>query len=370
MSTIHVGPPTGPQAYDVVVGRDVTSLAAQAVPQDAAAVMFVHARAVAGLVERLAAHLRVRGRRVHRFEVPDGEAAKTPQVVARVWDELGQASFTRTDVVVGVGGGAVTDVAGFIAASWLRGVRVVQVPTTLLAMVDAAVGGKTGINIEAGKNLVGAFHPPSAVVCDLDTLSTLPRRDLAAGLAEVVKCGFIADPVILDLVQSRDRAEVMDPAGPVLAELVERAIRVKAQVVTADLTESCLREVLNYGHTFAHAVEQAEGYTWRHGDAVAVGMVFVAELTRAAGVVSPARGEALVARHRAVLHRLGLPIEYQGADLPELLAVMGRDKKARGGTLRFVVLTGEDGCLADVGRLENPPEAALRAAFEAVRPQE
>src|SRR5690606_24756148 len=167
------------------------------------------------------------------------------------------------DVVVGVGGGATTDLAGFAAASFLRGVRAVLVPTTLLGMVDAAVGGKTGINIPEGKNLVGAFHPPSGVLCDLATLVTMPREDYVSGLAEIIKAGFIADPKILDLVEDDPRGAA-SPAGPHTRELVERAVRVKADVVSADLKESGLREILNYGHTLAHAIEKAEDYRFRH----------------------------------------------------------------------------------------------------------
>ena len=199
---------------------------------------------------------------------------------------------------------------GFVAATWLRGVRVVQVPTTLLAMVDAAVGGKTGINTPEGKNLVGSFHPPAGVLCDLDALPTLPRPDLVAGMAEVVKCGFIADPRILELVEA-DPVAALDVEGPFLRQLVERAIQVKADVVTADLREIELREILNYGHTFGHAVEQVEGYRWRHGEAVSVGMTFAAELGRLSGHLAP----SLVDRHRAVLTSLGLPVIVRAGPL-------------------------------------------------------
>ena len=246
-NTIRVG--SGDDAYDVVIGRGLARQAASAVPETAARVLIAHAAAVQQLAQHIAAELLSQGREVVTLPLPDGEQSKTVDVLAKAWAVLGQASFTRTDVVMGVGGGAVTDVAGFIAASWLRGVDVVQVPTTLLGMVDAAVGGKTGINTAEGKNLVGAFHPPAAVICDLDTLDTLPAADLTAGLAEVVKCGFIADEAILDLVETHEPAEFKDPSGPVLTELVVRAVAVKAHVVTEDLLESSLREVLNYGHT-------------------------------------------------------------------------------------------------------------------------
>ena len=230
-------------------------------------------------------------------EVPDAEAAKTAQVAASLWSLLGQAGFTRTDLLVGVGGGAVTDLAGFVAASWLRGVPVIQVPTTLAGMVDAAVGGKTGINIAEGKNLVGAFHPPAAVLCDTDTLRTLPAAELLPGMAEVVKHGFIADPRTLELIEA-DPVLAVDPTGPVLPELVERSVRVKAHVVTEDLRESSLREILNYGHTFGHAVEQVEGYLWRHGSAVSVGLVYAAALGRLSGRTSA----DLAQRHLSLIH--------------------------------------------------------------------
>jgi 3-dehydroquinate synthase len=234
---------------------------------------------------------------------------------------------------------------------------VVHVPTTLLAMVDAAVGGKTGINTAQGKNLVGAFHEPAGVLCDLDALETLPRADVVAGLAEVVKAGFIVDPVILDLVES-DPAGATRWDGPHTRELVERAITVKAEVVAQDLTESWLREILNYGHTLGHAIEQAEGYRRRHGEAVAIGMVFAAELALRSGHL----GADDVARHRAVLSSVGLPTSYPGGSFDGLLAVMRRDKKSRGALLRFVVLEG----IGHPVRLEGPDEALLREAFEAI----
>jgi 3-dehydroquinate synthase len=273
------------------------------------------------------------------------------------WGVLGQAGFTRSDAVVGVGGGAVTDLAGFVAATWLRGVAVVQVPTTLLAMVDAAVGGKTGINTAEGKNLVGAFHPPRAVICDLNALRTLPHVDLVAGLGEVVKCGFIADPVVLDLIEENP-AEATSWDSGVLRELIERSIAVKARVVTDDLKESGLREILNYGHTFAHAVEQVEHFGWRHGEAVSLGMMYVAQLGYLSGRTDP----QLVARHARVLASLGLPLTYRGDRWPALFAAMGRDKKNRGDLMRFVVLDA----LARPARLEGPSLEHLEEAYRLI----
>jgi 3-dehydroquinate synthase len=259
--------------------------------------------------------------------------------------------------VVAVGGGATTDTVGFAAATWLRGVRVVHVPTTLLAMVDAAVGGKTGVNVAAGKNLVGAFHPPHAVVADPEVLRTLPAAEWVNGLAEVVKAGFIADERILRLVEE-DVAAALDPTSEVARELVRRAIRVKVDVVGADLRESGVREHLNYGHTLGHALERHQGYRLPHGHAVSVGMVFAAELARAAGRLDA----AAVDRHRAVLASVGLPTSYDAAAWPQLRAAMTLDKKARGATLRFVVLDA----VARPAILAAPDEAWLEQAWGSV----
>ena len=250
-----------------------------------------------------------------------------------------------------------------MAATWLRGVRVVHVPTTLLGMVDAAVGGKTGINTGAGKNLVGSFHEPAGVLCDLGTLATLPRAELVAGLGEVVKCGFIADPAILELVERTD-PEALTADSAELRELVERAIRVKADVVAADLKETGGadghpgREVLNYGHTLAHAIERHEGYRIRHGEAVAIGCVYVAELAARSGSLDP----SVVARHHSAFARVGLPTTYAGAAFEDLHAAMKVDKKSRGSQLRFVVLAD----LARPAVLAGPSEADLRDAYSAI----
>jgi 3-dehydroquinate synthase len=224
-------------------------------------------------------------------------------------------------------------------------------------MVDAAVGGKTGINTDAGKNLVGAFHQPLAVLVDLSTLKTLPRNEIIAGMAEVVKAGFIADPVILDLIEA-DPQGALDPEGDVLPELIRRAIAVKAEVVAADEKESELREILNYGHTLAHAIERRERYKWRHGAAVSVGLVFAAELARLTGRLDDATAE----RHRTVLTSLGLPVSYEADALPQLLEYMAGDKKTRAGVLRFVVLDG----LAKPGRLVGPDPGLLVTAYAGV----
>jgi 3-dehydroquinate synthase len=344
--------------YPVLVGRGVQErLPATVVELGATKAVLVHQPPMAAAAEEIRKALEAVGVEAHRVEIPDAEEGKTLAVAGFCWEVCGQVGLTRRDLVISLGGGAATDLAGFVAATWMRGVRVVHVPTTLLAMVDAAVGGKTGINTAAGKNLVGAFHEPSAVLVDLALLDTLPAAEITAGSAEIVKTGFIADPVILELIEA-DPAAALDPSGPVLAELIRRSIAVKAKVVAADLRESHLREILNYGHTLGHAIERRENYRWRHGAAVSVGLVFAAELARVAGRLDDATAD----RHRAVLDAIGLPVSYPDGVLEELVETMRGDKKARSGTLRFVVLDG----LAEPGRLEAPDPELLATAYAAV----
>ncbi len=351
--------------YDVVIGTGLMSDLVTAIPGSAERVAIIHQPTLRVTAEAVQTALSDSGSTPILIEVPDGEDAKTSDVAAFCWTALGQSGFTRTDVVLGLGGGAVTDLAGFIAATWLRGVPVVQVPTTLLAMVDAAVGGKTGINTDAGKNLVGSFHSPTAVICDLATLETMPTNDYVAGLAEVIKCGLIADPTILELIAA-DPAAARTPAGPHTAELVARSVAVKADVVASDLKEDVAglgsrkvsREVLNYGHTFGHAIERVERYRWRHGAAVSVGMVYVAELARLAGRLD----DATVDLHRGALTSVGLPVSYPSGRWPQLFDAMKLDKKSRGSRLRFIVLDG----LARPGLLDGPDPALLVAAYAEV----
>ena len=321
-------------------------------------VAIVHQPVLAETAELIRSRLADKGVDAHRIEIPDAESGKDLPVVAFLWEVLGRIGIGRKEALVSLGGGAATDVAGFAAATWLRGVSIVHVPTTLLGMVDAAVGGKTGINTDAGKNLVGAFHQPLAVLVDLATLKTLPRNELVAGMAEVVKAGFIADPVILDLIEADPQA-ALDPAGDVLPELIRRAIAVKAEVVAADEKESELREILNYGHTLGHAIERRERYEWRHGAAVSVGLVFAAELARLAGRLDDETAQ----RHRTILSAIGLPVSYDADALPQLLEYMTQDKKSRAGVVRFVVLDG----LAKPGRLAGPDPSLLAAAYAGLK---
>jgi 3-dehydroquinate synthase len=287
-------------------------------------------------------------------QVPDGEAAKQVDVAARLWSRLAAEHVSRSDCIVGIGGGAATDLAGFVAATWLRGIRAVLIPTTLLGMVDAAIGGKTAIDIAEGKNLVGAFNAPAGVLADLVSLATVPREDYVSGLAEVIKAGFIADPAILDLVEADPEGATV-PHGRHTRELIERAVHFKAGVVSADFREAGLRETLNYGHTLGHAIERVEEYRFRHGDAVAIGMVYAAELSRLAGRLD---GKT-AARHRNVLASVGLPTAYQPGVWPELRAAMAVDKKARGARLRFVILDG----LGQPAIFGDPPEELLQQAY-------
>ncbi len=346
--------------YQVVVGHGLFDQVVAHLPTSARRVAVIHPRALRATGEQVRADLTGPFEAIS-IEIPDAEQAKSVEVLNYCWTVLGENGFTRSDALVAVGGGTTTDLAGFVAATWLRGVPIVQVPTTLLGMVDAAVGGKTGINTAAGKNLVGAFHEPTAVICDLDTLRELPRAEMISGMAEVIKTGFIADPSILDLVEA-DPAAILEADSPALREAIIRSIQVKADVVAGDLRESLDRhlgrEVLNYGHTLGHAIERNERYRWRHGPAIAVGMVYAAELARLVGRLD----DAVVDRHRAVLSAVGLPISYEGEFAPLLDAVQ-RDKKTRGSTLRFVILSG----VARPEMLIGPDPALVAAAYAQVR---
>lgn len=345
--------------YPVIMGRRLLGDLVQTVTAQRGVhtVAIVHQPPLVATAETLRATLADAGLAAHRVEIPDAEAGKDLTVASFCWQVFGRIGLTRRDVVIGLGGGAATDLAGFVAATWMRGVPVVHMPTTLLGMVDAAIGGKTGINTEAGKNLVGCFHEPAAVLVDMTTLESLPHAEIVAGMAEIIKTGFIADPAILDLIE-QDPAAALDPGAAVLPELVRRAIAVKAEVVAADLHEANLREILNYGHTLGHAIEHRERYRWRHGAAVSVGLVFAAELARLAGRLDTATAQ----RHRRLLASVGLPTEYDPDALPELLEAMRSDKKTRSGVLRFVVLDG----LAQPGRLQGPDPGLLADAYATV----
>jgi 3-dehydroquinate synthase len=336
--------PLPDRAYDVVVGRGLVGEVASLVPSvsDAARALVVTQAPIvaAGHVEPVEESLRESGIEVHRVVVPDGEGAKRVGVLAGLWEQAASAPLSRADVVVAVGGGVVGDLAGFVAATYNRGIGIVQVPTTLLAQVDAAIGGKTGINLPHGKNLVGAFHQPLGVVCDVDVLSTLPRRTLIEGFGEVVKYGLIRDPEVLTLLEHRlarteGDVEVTLRDPDLLEDLVRRSAAVKAAVVAADEHEGGERAHLNLGHTYGHAVEALTGYdTVLHGEAVAIGMVAALALGERMGRTPP----ELRPRVAALLAEIGLPVTSPPLSRDAVWATMARDKKAGADGVRFVVL--------------------------------
>lgn len=346
----------GTEAYDVIIGRDIFSALPGLIGPDARKVLIVHPATLGARAERLRESLSA-DFEVLLAEIPDAETGKRVEVAAFCWQVMGQADFTRTDVVIGFGGGSVTDLAGFVAATWLRGIRLITVPTTLLGMVDAAIGGKTGINTNEGKNLVGVFHAPAGVVVDLDTLTGLSQMEILAGFGEVVKCGFIAEPEILDIIE-RDVDAASNSQSDEFRRLVELSVGIKARVVGADFKETGPREILNYGHTLGHAIEYAERFQWRHGAAVAIGMVYAAELARLTGRLP----DAVVDRHRSILTSLQLPVSYPAGRWQTLLSVMKRDKKARGNLMRFIVLDD----VAKPTVLTGPDESLLFAAYQEI----
>ena len=356
MTELRRIPVGGATPYEVVIGRNLLDQVPSMLT-GAKKVMIVHPVGLSVSAEALRDSLIDSGFEVVLAGVPDSEDAKRIEVAAFCWGILGKSEFSRTDMIIGFGGGAITDLAGFVAATWLRGVAVLQIPTTVLAMVDAAIGGKTGVNTAEGKNLVGVFHSPKGVLVDLETLGTLARNELVAGFAEIIKCGFISDTEILDLVEGNIQ-DATDLSSELFLELVSRAIKVKALVVAEDFREQGLRETLNYGHTLGHAIELAERYKWRHGAAVSIGMVFAAELARVNGRLSMAE----VQRHRDILSSLGLPVSYPAGKWPQLLANMRIDKKARAGNLRFIVLD-------EIGKpriMHAPTDEILFTAFQEI----
>ena len=341
----------GPSPYTVHIDHGLDEFVAQSIADSGARqALIVHQEPLTAAAEALQTRLEDSGISATLAPIPDAEDGKSLAVAGSLWDTLGEKNFSRHDVVVCLGGGATTDLAGFIAATWMRGIKVVQVPTTLLAMVDAAVGGKTGINTAAGKNLVGSFHEPDSVFIDLDRLETLPDAEFVSGSAEIIKTGFIADPIILDIY--REGGSV--PTDKI-AELIERSVAVKGSVVAQDLKESSLREILNYGHTLGHAIEKREDYRWRHGNAVAVGMMFVAILARNRGLIS----DDVVELHREILEAVGLPTAYEPGAFDDLYEGMTHDKKNRNGQIRFVVLDG----IGSTTRIEDADIEELRTAY-------
>lgn len=364
--TVHVDG-SAIEPYDVVIGEGAMNRLVDVLGSKPVRIALIHTQPVQRHSDRARALLRQGGYEVSDIVIPDAEPGKTITVANRIWERLGNEGFTRSDAVVGLGGGAATDLAGFVAATWMRGVRYVNCPTSLLAMVDASTGGKTGINTPQGKNLVGSFYTPAGVLADMNALVTLPNDIFIEGLGEVAKSGFIRDPEILTILENH-AAELRafdgstflgSPLEDVVAELIERTVTVKAYHVSSDLKEKGLREFLNYGHTLAHAIEQLEHFRWRHGNAVAVGMVYAAELAHLTGHID----QDLVDYHRSLLTSLGLPTSWNGGSFDDVLALMHRDKKARGNELRFVVLDS----IGHVVHLDNPPADAVEEAFRRIQ---
>ena len=279
----------------------------------------------------------------------DAENQKDIRTLQALWQYCGEIGLRRDDAIVAIGGGATTDLVGFVAATWLRGIKFYSVPTSIAGAVDAAIGGKTGINSAAGKNTIGSFYSPEKVIIDLNLLKTLPERDFNAGMAEVIKCGFIAEPKIFKL---------LGKANENLEELIYLAVKVKASVVGKDFKEGRLREILNYGHTLGHAIEKREGYTMRHGEAIAIGMVFAAQLSE----ICLGLSKAEVDLHRELLKKFKLPITYRREALAELIDFMKGDKKVRGEKIRFIGIKKA----GKVAWLEDVSEAQIQSAYERI----
>ena len=306
----------GEHRYEVKIGVNWTS--------EIKSISNVHKKTLILAPKSIASKYRLKeSSSIKVFITPEGENQKSLNVLDKVWSKCSAEGIARADAIIGIGGGATTDLAGFAASSWLRGITWYAFPTSLAGMVDAAIGGKTGINARSGKNLIGSFYSPAGVFIDLAFLNTLQQRDISAGMAEVIKCGFIADYKILNLAQD-DELDYQ--------QLISRSIKVKADVVSKDFRESKLREILNYGHTLGHAIEKNSGYKLRHGEAVSIGMVFAAELSRQlAGLADDA-----VLLHRELLRNFDLPISYPSNKFKPLLALLANDKKVKNSKLRFI----------------------------------
>lgn len=331
----------GERSYDVLVGFGLLDEAAsfQGLGDRGGAVIVTNDVVGPILAERVRRTLESVFNRVTTITLADGEASKRWDTLPRVFDELVQSNCDRATTLVALGGGVVGDITGFAAACYMRGIDFVQIPTTLLAQVDSSVGGKTGINHPAGKNMIGAFHQPRRVVADVGVLATLPRRELVAGLAEVIKYGAVVDAVFLDWIDANlARLLALDPEALVYA--VRRSCELKAEIVAADERESGRRALLNFGHTFGHAIEVAAGYgRWLHGEAVGCGMVLAARLSERLGMIEPGRASRL----ESIIDRAGLPVRPPTLAAAQLLELMRADKKAVAGRQRYVLLEGATG---------------------------
>ncbi|UHL63669.1 3-dehydroquinate synthase [Paralcaligenes sp. KSB-10] len=333
MSTVQVNTPGGCYPIHIAAGR--LDRLADSIPADATAITIVTNSTVAGYYGKRAEQaLAQTGKRLVRIELPDGEAYKDWQTLNLIFDALLQNRLDRRAVLVALGGGVIGDICGFAAATYMRGIRFVQVPTTLLAQVDSSVGGKTAVNHPMGKNMIGAFYQPIAVEVDTDVLNTLPPREVTAGLAEVIKYGMIIDADFFSWCEQNVAAlRALDPAA--LTYAIQRSCELKALVVSQDERESGLRAILNFGHTFGHAIESGLGFgTWLHGEAVGCGMVQAAELSALAlGLPT-----ASVERVRALVQATGCPVQAPDLGAERWIDLMQVDKKTEAGQLRFILL--------------------------------
>ena len=353
---------TGASRYEILIGTGVLADPASwdGLPRAALAAIVSNTTVAPLYGAQVAAMLAPRYREVCSIVLPDGEAHKDWRTLDLIFDQLLAHGADRKTVLFALGGGVVGDMAGFAAACFMRGVPFVQLPTTLLAQVDSSVGGKTGINHPRGKNMIGAFHQPRRVLCDLDTLATLPARELSAGLAEVIKYGPIADMGFLDWIEDHlDALLERDPAA--LAHAVRRSCEVKAEVVGADEKEAGLRAILNFGHTFGHAIEAGMGYgSWLHGEAVAAGAMMAAELSRLRGWLD----EAAVARIEAIHVAARLPVRGAALEVARYLELMAHDKKVEDGRLRLVLLQAIGRAVIDGASPPDLIEQAIRARLD------
>ncbi len=353
--------PLRERSYDIVVENGLlNSFSTDFLPQEIAV---LSNETVAPLYATpLAEKLRAAGHRVLEFNAPEGEGAKNLDWTSRAYDALAEFGFGRSGAIVAVGGGVVGDWAGFVAATWMRGVRFVQVPTTLLAMVDSSVGGKTGVNHPRAKNLIGAFHQPDRVLIDPQCLQTLPIRELRAGMAEVVKYGVIADAEFFAWLENHSEdALKLEPST--IQKIIARSCEIKAQVVGTDERESDssgVRATLNYGHTVGHAIEATAGYgEFLHGEAIAVGMTVAAHLAKILGVCDD--GDSLIERQTRLFEQIGLPTKTQNlASFEKLWAAMALDKKSRDGRVNFILPTR----LGEVQLVRDVSAEQVRAALQ------
>lgn len=348
----------GERAYPIHIGENLLDSAPLYAPHVAGrrAAVVTDEKVAPLYADRLERALSLAGARVQRIVLPDGESHKSWQVLDRIFAALLQAEADRRTVIVALGGGVVGDMAGFAAATYQRGVAHLQVPTTLLAQVDSSVGGKTAINHPLGKNMIGAFHQPSAVVADTATLASLPEREYASGMAEVIKYGAIHDVSFLAWIEA-NAAALRRREAAALAYAIRRSCEIKAEIVAADEREGGVRALLNFGHTFGHAIESAAGYgTWLHGEAVAAGMVLAARFSARQGRIDAGDAERLV----ALLKSMGLPTQAPGYELDTWLEYMGRDKKNEDGRITLVLLDA----LGRGAVVKDTPPRALREFLE------